>query len=282
MASLTQSQRKCFRAELVESLAKSSTRNITAVLLELTPPFQYANLPYVVLLSLSTIPTRRGVEGYITRVRNPEAARRCALAMTRSFGDISFKHVGVCAVPEIQEVELDYRHAYILLCSDGVTGALSDRRVSEIINDNRMGTSQQVTDAIIEEARACWDCGEFDMDDITVIFSWLLVDKKMDDFRESDIFGPSLSTIMRSLGTKKLSSSQWPPKAAYSTSVPIPMVNDHVGNDQMAIPKGNLIRMRSTPMTREKDADDITRQLSRELRLENKLGRSRGVLKRYR
>lgn len=103
--------------------------------------------------------------------------------MTRSFGDINFKSIGVYAEPEILEVDLMPRHIFLLLCSDGVTGVLSNKRIADIIYENRDKTAQHIANAIVDESRLKWEEDTFDIDDITVVFSWL------------DIRRPSLEVV---------------------------------------------------------------------------------------
>jgi hypothetical protein len=46
---------------------------------------------------------------------------------TRSLGDRLGKVIGVSAEPEVYEVPLDPRVAYIMLCSDGITDYINDQ-----------------------------------------------------------------------------------------------------------------------------------------------------------
>eukprot|EP00966_Prymnesium_polylepis_P096260 2230548-Prymnesium_polylepis.1 len=46
---------------------------------------------------------------------------------TRSLGDGLGKLVGVSAVPEVYEIPVSDRTAYLLLCSDGITDVISDQ-----------------------------------------------------------------------------------------------------------------------------------------------------------
>mmetsp|Transcript_2220 Transcript_2220/g.6612 ORF Transcript_2220/g.6612 Transcript_2220/m.6612 type:complete len:519 (-) Transcript_2220:1556-3112(-) len=117
----------------------------------------------------------------ISRVRNPNKVRRAGLAMSRSLGDMMFKEIGVIADPEIHLQFLDASVSYLLLASDGVHGVLSAEEMTKIICDNHDENAQHVADAIVEYAANKWQSEDSEMDDITVIFSWLTVDTSNDE-----------------------------------------------------------------------------------------------------
>ncbi|KAF1980074.1 protein phosphatase-like protein 2c [Bimuria novae-zelandiae CBS 107.79] len=64
--------------------------------------------------------------------------RMSGLANTRAFGDMASKRMGVSAEPEIRRVELfPAEYAFLVLCSDGVCGHLSDQEIVDIVKEAR-------------------------------------------------------------------------------------------------------------------------------------------------
>ena len=62
--------------------------------------------------------------------------RISGLANTRAFGDIASKRIGVSAEPEIKRVELGpAEYSFLVLISDGVSGALNDQEVVDIVKE---------------------------------------------------------------------------------------------------------------------------------------------------
>ncbi|KAL9107778.1 MAG: hypothetical protein Q9227_007400 [Pyrenula ochraceoflavens] len=62
--------------------------------------------------------------------------RMSGLANTRAFGDIGSKRMGVSAEPEIKRVELGAAEfAFLVLVSDGVSGALTDQEIVDIVKE---------------------------------------------------------------------------------------------------------------------------------------------------
>ena len=62
--------------------------------------------------------------------------RMSGLANTRAFGDMASKRMGVSAEPEIRRVELSpAEYSFLVLCSDGVCGHLSDQEIVDIVKD---------------------------------------------------------------------------------------------------------------------------------------------------
>ena len=56
------------------------------------------------------------------------------LANTRSFGDAQMKKMGVSAEPDVTPVKLGAEeYAFIVLCTDGITGVMSDQEIVDII-----------------------------------------------------------------------------------------------------------------------------------------------------
>jgi protein phosphatase PTC6 len=64
--------------------------------------------------------------------------RMSGLANTRSFGDMGSKRIGVSAEPEVVRVELGpAQYSFIVLCSDGVAGTLTDQEVVDVVKEAR-------------------------------------------------------------------------------------------------------------------------------------------------
>lgn len=60
------------------------------------------------------------------------------LANSRSFGDMRSKRIGVSAEPELTRLELGpAQYSFIVLCSDGVSGTLSDQEIVDVIKEAR-------------------------------------------------------------------------------------------------------------------------------------------------
>lgn len=58
------------------------------------------------------------------------------LANTRSFGDANQKRLGVTAEPEISRREIKGSEwSFMVLCSDGVSGVLSDQEIVDIVKE---------------------------------------------------------------------------------------------------------------------------------------------------
>jgi len=73
------------------------------------------------------------------------------LANTRSFGDASQKRLGVSAEPDVVRRELKGTEwAFMVLCSDGVSGVLSDQEIVDIVKEK--GTPEEGARAVVEFA----------------------------------------------------------------------------------------------------------------------------------
>ena len=60
-----------------------------------------------------------------------------SLANTRSFGDASHKFLGVTAEPEVTRRQLKGSDwAFMVLCSDGVSGVLSNQEIVDIVKES--------------------------------------------------------------------------------------------------------------------------------------------------
>ncbi|KAL5114343.1 Protein phosphatase 2C 6 [Pleosporales sp. CAS-2024a] len=77
---------------------------------------------------------RRFAASFVTDSFGEE--RISGLANTRAFGDMASKRVGVSAEPEIRRVELaPAEYSFMILCSDGVSGHLSDQEIVDIVKE---------------------------------------------------------------------------------------------------------------------------------------------------
>ncbi|KAL3481974.1 phosphatase 2C-like domain-containing protein [Aspergillus californicus] len=62
--------------------------------------------------------------------------RISGLANTRAFGDVQSKRIGVSAEPELRRLEMaPAEYSFLVLMSDGITDALSDQEVADIIKE---------------------------------------------------------------------------------------------------------------------------------------------------
>ncbi|KAJ4291910.1 Protein phosphatase 2C 6 [Kalmusia sp. IMI 367209] len=62
--------------------------------------------------------------------------RMSGLANTRAFGDMASKRMGVSAEPEIRRIELlPAEYSFLILCSDGISGHLSDQEIVDIVKE---------------------------------------------------------------------------------------------------------------------------------------------------
>ncbi|KAF2849178.1 protein phosphatase-like protein 2c [Plenodomus tracheiphilus IPT5] len=77
---------------------------------------------------------RRFAAAFVTDSFGEE--RISGLANTRAFGDMASKRVGVSAEPEIRRIELSpAEYSFLILCSDGVSGHLSDQEIVDIVKE---------------------------------------------------------------------------------------------------------------------------------------------------
>jgi protein phosphatase PTC6 len=77
--------------------------------------------------------------------------RISGLANTRAFGDIASKRIGVSAEAEIRRVELNpAEYAFMVLCSDGVSGTLSDQEIVDIVKEAK--TAEAASRAVVDFA----------------------------------------------------------------------------------------------------------------------------------
>ncbi len=77
--------------------------------------------------------------------------RISGLANTRAFGDMASKRVGVSAEPEVRRIELSpAEYSFLILCSDGVSGHLSDQEIVDIVKEAK--TPEQASRDVVSFA----------------------------------------------------------------------------------------------------------------------------------
>ncbi|KAL6707452.1 Protein phosphatase 2C 6 [Coniothyrium glycines] len=92
---------------------------------------------------------RRFAAAFVTDSFGEE--RISGLANTRAFGDMASKRVGVSAEPEIRRIELSpAEYSFLVLCSDGVSGHLSDQEIVDIVKEAK--TPEQAARDIVSFA----------------------------------------------------------------------------------------------------------------------------------
>lgn len=104
-------------------------------------------------------------EGHIPRVwpRAEDAVPgrpTYGLAVSRSFGDLHWKGVGVCASPDVVLRTIQPQDAFLLLCSDGVTDVMEGQQAVNIAADalhsGKEGSAANAALAVNEEAKRLW------------------------------------------------------------------------------------------------------------------------------
>ena len=97
------------------------------------------------------------------------------LNMSRSLGDTIGHKIGVSGEPDVKIIDLDSKHKFLVICSDGVTEFMSSKDIAEVIlkfpND-----LQKACDDIVMKSRALWTESEGgSIDDISVVVVKLFV-----------------------------------------------------------------------------------------------------------
>ena len=98
------------------------------------------------------------------------------LAMTRSMGDASGAQVGVIAVPEIREFEIDGAEDwFIVVGSDGIWEFVSNQDAAEILLPYYLKKNAEgAGEAIVKEAFWRWRTNsDWMIDDITAVITFL-------------------------------------------------------------------------------------------------------------
>jgi serine/threonine protein phosphatase PrpC len=96
------------------------------------------------------------------------------LAMTRSFGDQVAARVGVNAIPEMGEMDLNKDDKFIVLASDGIWEFLKNIDVARIIHPFYLKKNAEgAAESLVREAFKRWKKEEDVIDDITCIVIFL-------------------------------------------------------------------------------------------------------------
>lgn len=95
------------------------------------------------------------------------------LCMSRTFGDISVKKLGITAEPDVHAIDVDIgEHPFALLASDGVWDFLPSKKVMEVVIKALEGEGlESAVSTIIQDAHELWKKAEGDLycDDITAV-----------------------------------------------------------------------------------------------------------------
>ena len=80
-------------------------------------------------------------------------ATQAGLAMSRSLGDGSLKHIGVTSEPEIREIELKEQDKFLVIATDGIWDVFSNKEVVLfVVPFWEKGDPQEAARALVEEA----------------------------------------------------------------------------------------------------------------------------------
>ena len=93
--------------------------------------------------------------------------------MTRSFGDLIAKSVGVSAEPEIQEFKIQPNNQghFIVVASDGLWDRISNEEVASIVGNNfyEKNDAEGAANLLMKESVERWQKDQGMIDDITII-----------------------------------------------------------------------------------------------------------------
>jgi serine/threonine protein phosphatase PrpC len=57
------------------------------------------------------------------------------LAVTRAFGDLSLKKMGLTAKPEVKKVEIRLNHRYVVVASDGLWDYVNAKSMQKVLRE---------------------------------------------------------------------------------------------------------------------------------------------------
>ena len=101
-----------------------------------------------------------------------EETERC-IAMSRSFGDLSFKPLGVCAVPDVSHCKIQKdTKSFAVLASDGLWDVFNEeqvRKAVELLRYEDHCDAQQVSELLCQKASEVYGKRRWDADDISVV-----------------------------------------------------------------------------------------------------------------
>ncbi len=104
------------------------------------------------------------------RVWDQEAGS--GLGMSRSFGDLIFKRLGVCAVPDVYHYKIqEGAKSFAVLASDGLWDIFTEKQVSDaVIRWRDEGqNAQQISTLLCQSASIEYDRRRWEADDISVV-----------------------------------------------------------------------------------------------------------------
>ena len=109
------------------------------------------------------------------RVLNVSEIR--SLGMSRSFGDLKFKPLGVCAVPDVYSYVIQKNAKdFIVLASDGLWDVCDEKEVCNFVTSHRdlfNYNAQEICEALVKEAGSRYLQRKWEADDISVIVVFL-------------------------------------------------------------------------------------------------------------
>lgn len=92
------------------------------------------------------------------------------LAMSRALGDIAASKVGVVAIPEIFELNIEDKHKILIIASDGIWGVLSNEQAIDIAGKYyERDEANMACEDLVRTATFEWKRQSEIIDDITVI-----------------------------------------------------------------------------------------------------------------
>jgi serine/threonine protein phosphatase PrpC len=103
------------------------------------------------------------------------------LAMSRSFGDLVAKSIGVSHQPEIYSLNLDeVKPKFIIIASDGIWEFLESEQVISIVEPYfKINDAEGAAEMLFNKATASWKQEDFIIDDITVIVVFLSINNEI-------------------------------------------------------------------------------------------------------
>ena len=93
------------------------------------------------------------------------------LTMTRSFGDLVAKQVGIIALPEVTKEKIESSIRFVVMASDGIWEVLTSEDVTALVGQYAASKNPaQAVQALADHAMAKWEkkCANY-TDDISII-----------------------------------------------------------------------------------------------------------------
>jgi serine/threonine protein phosphatase PrpC len=97
--------------------------------------------------------------------------------MSRSFGDTVAGKLGVTAIPEIKEMQLQREDKMIVIASDGVWEFMSNEEVAAVVFPyHARGNAEKASEALVKAAIQKWKSKEtYSIDDITCVIVFISI-----------------------------------------------------------------------------------------------------------